>query len=181
MKLIDPRQSGLHLRRPGEDTLRVLIRPFAEPLNDPHVTEVLVNRPGEIMVERRGEWTTIAAPELDYDTLDEIAILAAAMTGQDVGPDRPVCASVLPDGQRINIVVPPAVAKDTVSLTIRRPPGFQPTLEYLEEYGSFGAYPGLAAKLRAAVLNRRNIIAAGATGSGKTTLARALIACIPDH
>ncbi len=93
----------------------------------------------------------------------------------------PLCATVLPDGQRIHVVVPPAVARGTVSLTIRRPPGFRPTLEYLEEYGAFQSFPGLAGKLKDAVLSKRNILAAGPTGSGKTTLCRALIDCIPAH
>ena len=181
MRVIDGRQEAMRLRRPGEDTLRLLIRPLLEPLSDPNVTEVLVNKPYQFMVERLGEWRSYTAPDLDYGTLESIAILSAAMTGQDVGPDVPICASTLPDGQRVQIVVYPAVAKGTVSLTIRRPPGFRPTLEYLEEYGAFQKYPGLATKLRNVVLDCWNILVVGAVGSGKTTLTRVLIDCIPDH
>lgn len=178
--LRDPRQDTFKLHRKGEDTLRFMLRFLAEPLADPHVTEVTINRPGEFLVEKRSEWKTYYDPGLTFDVLEYIAWLAAAMTGQDVGPDNPVCASVLPDGQRIHIIVPPAVPNGTVSLTIRRPPGFRPTLDYLEEYGAFRQYPGLAKKIRDAVLDRFNVLVAGWTGSGKTTLARAMIDCIPE-
>ena len=181
--------------RAGERTLRLLIAPIQAWLDDPLVTEICINRPGEVWVERRGDWRVHAVPALDVGILDAIATLAAAMTSQDVGPDRPLCATALPDGQRMQICRPPAVGPDLVSLTIRRPPSFRPTLTGLEGKGLFDAAAGrtggdatiagawharnVRAFLASAVLARRNILICGATSSGKTTLARALIEEIP--
>lgn len=185
--------------RPGERTLRLLLAPLAGPLADPATTEVVVNRPGEAAIEAGGQWTWLDLPELDFARLDAIATLAAAMTQQDVGPDRPLCATVLPDGQRVQICRPPAVPAGTISLTIRRPSSFAPTLGTLAEAGLFAstdvarsrAHPldaELAALHRArdwqaffplAVRAKKTVIATGDTGSGKTTFAKALVQAIP--
>lgn len=187
------------MTRRGERTLRLMSAPISGFLADGDTTEVVINRPGEVGVERRGRWTWHDVPELDFDRLDGIATLAAAMMKQDVGPDRPLCGSFMPDGERIQICRPPASADGIVSLTIRKPPGSAPSLDMLADRGLFAttdvahhqAHP-LDAELvelhRAkdwrgffplAVRARKNIIACGATGSGKTTVARALIQAIP--
>ena len=183
------------MNRPGERTLRLMLAPIGGFLADDNTTEVVINRPGEVGVERRGQWTWHGVPELDYDRLDGIATLCAAMSQQDVGPSRPLCASVLPDGQRVQICRPPAVAAGTISLTIRRPSSFAPNLGALAAAGLFSstdvaqfrAHPldaELAELHRArdwtrffplAVRARKTIIATGDTGSGKTTVAKALV------
>lgn len=185
--------------RAGERTLRLMLAPLVTFLDDPATTEVVVNRPGEVGVERRGCWTWHEAPDLDFDRLDGIATLAAAMSQQDVGPDRPLCASVLPDGQRVQICRPPAVAVGRISLTIRRPSAFAPDLGALAAGGLFAgtdvaqrrAHPRDAELVELhrardwknffalAVRARKTIIATGDTGSGKTTVAKALVKEIP--
>ncbi|MBY0336181.1 MAG: P-type DNA transfer ATPase VirB11 [Acetobacteraceae bacterium] len=188
--------------RPGERTLRILLAPLAGPLADPRVTEVVVNRPGEAGVERRGlGWEWLDLPELDFARLDAVATLAAALSQQDVGPERPLCAATLPDGERVQICRPPAVPAGTVSLTIRRPPSGSPALGDLARGGLFGDTRGggaaaaprpaeeqLLALHRAgdwerffplAVRARRTVVVAGDTGSGKTSFARALAGLIP--
>lgn len=183
------------MTRPGERTLRLMIAPIAAYLADHDTTEIVINRPGEVGVERHGCWAWYSVPELDYDRLDGIATLCAAMSQQDVGPDRPLCGSVLPDGQRVQICRPPAVAAGTISLTIRRPSSFTPNLATLEAGGLFARTD--VAQLRAhpldaelvelhrardwtrffplAIRARKTIIATGDTGSGKTTFAKALV------
>lgn len=187
------------MSRAGERTLRLMLAPIEAFLCDPSTTEIVVNRPGEVGVERRGGWSWHDVPDLTFDRLDGIATLSAAMSGQDVGPERPLCGSVLPDGQRIQVCRPPAVPAATISLTIRRPSSFTPTIATLAAGGLFArtdvarsrAHP-LDAQLldlhRArdweaffplAVRAKKTIVATGDTGSGKTTLAKALVGAIP--
>ena len=180
--------------RPGETTLRRLLEPVAGALDDHETTEVCINRPDEYWVERAGVFERHIAPGLDFNRLDAIATLAAAMTSQDIGPDRPLCASVLPDGQRVQICRPPAVDHGLVSITIRRPSAFVPTLDLLAKGGLFNGAPERTAPhhaagiypsgskdefLAAAVKARRNILICGRTGSGKTTLGAAVARQIP--
>lgn len=174
----------------GESTLRFLLVPIERFLSKPGVTEIVCHRPGDVGVEERGVWTWHSEPEMTFHRLNVIATLAAAMTGQDVGADQPMCSSMLPDGQRIQICRPPAVPQGTVSLTIRRPPDFVPTLEELAERGAFSNTIGTngAAGIvdwvtffREAVISRKTMILSGDTGSGKTTLAKALALEIPMY
>jgi len=185
--------------RPGETTLRLLLEPIAGVLADPAVTDVVVNRPGEAGVERSGGWSWHAVPELGFERLDAVATLCAALSQQDVGPERPLCAAVLPDGQRVQICRPPAVAAGTLSLTIRRPSGFVPTIAGLAAGGLFARTERAARRVHPrdaelmelhrardwerffplAVRARKTIVATGDTGSGKTTFAKALIQAIP--
>ena len=107
----------------GERTLRYLletggIQPF---LDDQATTEVVINKPGEIGVERGGKWSWHDA-DLSFDRLDAIGILAAAMTSRDVDTTQPLCTSTLPGGERIQVCRPPATLPDRVSMTIRKPP-----------------------------------------------------------
>lgn len=175
------------------------LRPLRPHLDAAGVTELVVNRPGEFAVERDGGWAWYEAPELTADWLRPLAIAAAAVTAQDVTPDRPICSTVLPSGERCQIVLPPAA--EQISLTLRKPSAATLTLDDLEAQGLFDAVAPAAAGpradetalialgeagdwagfLAAAVKARRNILVSGATGSGKTTLAKALVRLIPEH
>jgi len=187
--------------RGGVNSLRHKLRPIAHFLTREDVTEIVVNRPGEVGVESRAGWEWFEVEKLTYQDLDAIATLAASIWQQDVGPDHPLCGSTLPDGQRIQICRPPAVAAGTISLTIRRPSNFTPTVEKLDAGGLFDRTVGASARVNpadmelmelhalkrwkeffpCAVRAKKTIIATGDTGSGKTTFAKALIQEIPRH
>jgi len=187
------------MKHSGEPVLRHLLSPLDRYLTDPTITEIVVNRPGEVATEFRGGWNWHDVPLLNYHTLDAIATLAGAMSNQDIGPSTPLLGSTLPDGQRIQIARPPATPMGTISLTIRRPSNFSPSITGLAEGGLFKgtvsvnnaghpADPELIALYRAkdwerflplAVKAKKTFIISGDTGSGKTTVAKALIREIP--
>ena len=185
--------------RAGERTLRALLAPIAGYLSREDATELVINRPGEVGIETRAGWEWFDVPEMTYRALDAIVTLSASMSQQDVGPAKPLCGTILPDGQRVQICRPPAVPAGTISLTIRRPSTFRPSIATLAAGGLFATTVGardradpldrelmaLHAARRweeffpAAVRAKKTIIAAGDTGSGKTTFAKALIQAIP--
>lgn len=176
------------MMQPGEATLRRLQAPLDQFLDDPSTTEVVVDQPGLVGVERPGHatpWQWHQVPELDFDRLDAIATLAAAMTRQDLGPDRPRCSTVLPQGYRVQIARPPLTAPGTISLTIRkRASSFVPTIDWLGENGCFkylDASRDWMSFWQSRVARRSSILIGGNTGSGKTTVAEAFIRAIPLH
>ena len=183
-----------------EHALRHLLKPLSRFLDDPTITEIVVNRPHEVAVEFRGGWSWHEVPELNFAALDAIATLAGSMTHQDISPVTPLLGSTLPGGQRIQVVRPPATPAGTISMTIRRPSDFMPSLDYLSKGGLFAGTTGVKpaihsaddelirlyltgdwqAFLALAVRVKKTLIISGDTGSGKTTLAKALISEIPE-
>ena len=173
------------------NTLEYLLTPFAAFLDNEATTDIVINKPNEIGAEIAGQWHWATDETLTFDTLDAIGILAAYNSGQDLSPTHPLCGAVLPNGERIQICRPPTT-QNTIALAIRRPPKFKPTIEHLTTKGLFDP-PTTATKtllklagdradiLARAVLDHKNILIAGPTGSGKTTLARALIELIPQN
>ena len=177
------------------------LAPLAPHLADPALTEVVVNCPGQVFTEGPQGWACCDVPALTYPHLQHLATAAAAFTRQDIGPEHPIVSTTLPGEERCQIVVPPAVPEGTVSLTIRKPSKLTITLEEFEQRDLFSAVRAYTEDLTAeeqelvcmrdqarwreflslAVATRRNIIISGATGSGKTTLSKGLIACIPKH
>lgn len=181
--------------------VRELLSPFAPFLDDPSLYEVIVNRPGQVLTEGSGGWRTHDLPELSFEKLMRLARAVASFSHQTIDETRPILSATLPGEERIQIVIPPATSKATVSITIRKPSSATLSLDDLEKGGLFadmtpssdvaGATDrklidlhqrGACAEfLREAVLARKNIVISGATGSGKTTLSKALIRHIPDY
>jgi pilus assembly protein CpaF len=151
--------------------------PLEPLLADPAVDEVMVNGPGEVWVERGGVLSR--APEVRFEgeasLMHSIERILAPL-GRRVDEASPVCDARLPDGSRVNVVIPP-LALSGPCLTIRkfRRQGF--SLEDLVGNGTLAA--PLAEMLAACVRARASILVSGGTGSGKTTTLGALSAAIP--
>lgn len=140
-------------------------------LDDPSVTEVMVNGPGSVWVERQGR-LQIAPITMDRAAIERVIERILTPLGLRCDRSSPVVDARLPDGSRLHAVVPP-VAVDGPYLTVRR---FGARPLPLEAFGGDGA---LAALLDWAVRAGWNLLVAGGTSSGKTTLLNALAARIP--
>ena len=106
----------------AQDTMvRELLRPLFRFLSQPGATEIVINRPGEVYVEVGAVWTQCDAPDLTFSQLMALATAIATYTEQEIGPQKPMLSAMLPDGERVQIVLPPAVEVGTLSFSIRRP------------------------------------------------------------
>jgi type IV secretion system protein VirB11 len=105
----------------GRLVLTRYLEPLAPYLADNTLTEIVVNRPGEIFVEGPDGWARHEAAALTQTYLSHLATAAAGHTRQDIGPEYPVVSTSLIGEERCQIVVPPAVPAGVVSLTIRKP------------------------------------------------------------
>ena len=146
--------------------------PLESLLADPTITEVMVNASTGVWIERDGMLSRTDLL-LDDGTVAHLIERVVAPLGLRVDRSRPLVDARLPDGSRVNAVVPP-VAIDGPCLTIRR---FGARTLTLEEFCS----SAVAQLLRGAVAARRNMLVTGGTGSGKTTLLNSLAACLPSH
>src|SRR3546814_6782588 len=97
------------------------VRPLRQYLDDDGVTEVVINEPTIVGVERHGGCTWEREAGLTLDALNELARAAAAFTSQDVTRENPICSTIFPTGERVQLVLPPVVPDGTVSLTVRTP------------------------------------------------------------
>jgi pilus assembly protein CpaF len=152
--------------------------PLETLLRDPEITEVMVNRPEQIFVERRGriELTTLAFE--DEDSLRRVIDRIVSSIGRRVDESEPMCDARLKDGSRVNVVIPP-VAIYGPCLTIRK--FGRDVLSPEQIIASGGATAAMIEYLSAAVKTRLNIIVSGGTGSGKTTFLNVLSGFIPAN
>ncbi len=139
-------------------------------LADPEVTEIMVNGPGRVWVERNGRLARVAV-DLDTEAIEHLIEKVVAPLGLRIDRSSPLVDARLPDGSRVNAIVPP-LAVDGPCLTVRR---FGARAVPLAAF----APPPVAALLARAVTDRRNMVVSGGTGAGKTTLLNALASCIP--
>jgi pilus assembly protein CpaF len=151
--------------------------PLEPLLADPSVDEVMVNGPAEVWVERRGRVERAAAAFASDAELMHAIERVLAPLGRRVDEASPMCDARLPDGSRVNVVVPP-LAVDGACMTIRR---FRPQGFSLEDLVANGTLPAVVAEFLAECVRvRASVLVSGGTGSGKTTTLNALSGAIPD-
>lgn len=151
--------------------------PIQPLLDDASVSEVMVNGPARVYVERRGKLELSNVKFDDDDHVRRIIDRIILPLGRRVDADSPLVDARLPDGSRVNAIIPP-VAIDGSSITIRKFGTKKLTADDLINYGSMT--PQIAEFLKACVVSRLNIVVAGGTGSGKTTLLNVLSGFIPE-
>ncbi len=150
--------------------------PIQPLLDDPEVNEIMVNGPKQVWVERGGKLMKTRVTFRDDAHVMRIIQRIVSPLGRRIDEDNPMVDARLPDGSRVNAVIPP-VAIDGPSLTIRKFAKDKLTVEQLIAFGSMT--PEMAEFLRACVVARLNIVVSGGTGSGKTTLLNVLSSFIP--
>ena len=180
--------------------LRSYLAPLTGMLARPDVTDIYVNRPGELWIETTGgEIERHDAPALSEATLARLARQIAALSHQGISREHPLLSATLPDGARVQVVAPPAT-RGPLALAIRK--HVSPDLA-LDDYVAAGAFDATRARdgldrsevdralaeqlgrgdvpgmLAAAVKARKNILVSGGTSTGKTTFLNALLREIP--
>jgi len=150
--------------------------PLESLLRDPEVSEIMVNRPEQIFVERRGRIELTSLAFEDEDSLRRVIDRIVSTIGRRVDESEPMCDARLKDGSRVNVVIPP-VAIYGPCLTIRKFGREVLSPEKLVTAGA--ATEAMMEYLDTAVKTRLNIIVSGGTGSGKTTLLNVLSGFIP--
>ena len=149
-----------------------------EPLmQDPTVSDILVNGAKEVYVERRGKLERTRVIFRDDRHLLQVIERIVSAVGRRVDESSPMVDARLPDGSRVNAIIPP-LALDGPVLSIRRFAADPYRMADLVEFGTLTA--GLAEILRAAVQARLNILVSGGTGAGKTTMLNVLSNAIPN-
>jgi pilus assembly protein CpaF len=150
--------------------------PIQPLLDDPEISEVMVNGPGRVFVERGGKLEPADVRFKDDGHVMRIARRIIGPLGRKVDRTQPRVDARLADGSRVNIIIPPS-AIDGPTITIRKFPAQPLTIDDLLRFGSLS--PGAATFLRACVQARLNVVVSGGTGSGKTTLLNVLSSFIP--
>ena len=152
--------------------------PIQPLLEDPDVSEVMVNGPKKVYIEKGGQLTKTPITFDDDDHVLRIIDRIILPLGRRVDADSPTVDARLPDGSRVNAVIRP-VSIDGPCITIRKFRKDKLSVQQLVDYGSLTNH--MAEFIRACVIARLNIVISGGTGSGKTTLLNVLSSFIPEN
>jgi type IV secretion system protein VirB11 len=188
--------------------LRQALRPLQKFLDEPGTTEVVINRPGEVVTESDSGWRHTRDDAITLEWLREFVQLAATYNEDVCNEKKPILSGVLPQGERVQIVLPPTVEPGVIAVTIRVPSAVRRTRE---DYEAVGFTDELGAERREltdeekrlpvddrvllqhklqgewwdffaeAVRRQKNIIISGKTGVGKTTFTKTILEYIPTH
>ncbi len=180
--------------------LETYLLPFKNIFAEDGVNEIMVNKPGEVWIERRGDQSLIQIPEIDIDHLLGLGRLVAQSTAQGISEENPLLSATLPNGYRIQIVFPPAVENGLAAFAIRKSNNM---FLSLDKYAEMGAFDNTSTQeledennpilcnylqsgnikefIRHAVICKKNIIISGGTSTGKTTFTNAALSEIPQN
>lgn len=180
--------------------LETYLLPFKNIFSEEGVNELMINKPGEVWVEKAGDLRMESIPEIDIDHLLGLGRLIAQSTDQVISEEKPLLSATLPNGYRVQVVFPPAVEPNIAAFAIRK--GSTMHLS-LDQYAERGAFDNTSTKelidendiilrnylkegkskefIKHAVLSKKNIIISGGTSTGKTTFTNAALGEIPTH
>jgi septum site-determining protein MinD len=147
-------------------------------LADPTITDIMVNNKDEVYIERNGKIELTNKKFISDEQIRTIIDRIIAPLGRHIDESAPMVDARLPDGSRINAIIPP-LSLTGVSLTIRKFKKERMGIPELIGFGSLNA--AMAELIKACVLSRKNIIVSGGTGSGKTTVLNILSEFIPEN
>lgn len=182
----------------------IALNSYLEPLEEyfcrEGVTEISINKPCEIWVEQFGEQKLYQVPKLNMKHLRSMASLIAQSTEQMIDEEHPILGGTLPNGYRVQIVIPPACEAGQIAYSVRKPSPLKWTLDDYEKMHCFDNCKIDATEdindrilyelllqgkikefLQFAVLFKKNTICAGGTSTGKTTFTNAVLRAIPHN
>jgi len=145
--------------------------PLEELLSDPTISDIMVNGPDQTYIERKGKLELAHIQFRDEEHLFQIAQRIVNKVGRRVDQTTPLADARLPDGSRVNVIVPPLSLRGT-AISIRKFSEKPITLDMMRGFGSMSEK--MATLLKIAGAARMNIVISGGTGSGKTTMLNAL-------
>jgi pilus assembly protein CpaF len=159
------------------ETLLQFFEPIRPYMDDPKVSDIMINGPDQIFIERRGLLELTPARFESREHLISALRNAAQFVGKHISEEKPILEGRLPDGSRIEAVLPPA-APEGPHVSIRRFFKETLTVQRLLEFGSMSE--DCATALQALVIGKMNLMIAGGTGTGKTSMLNALSSFIPE-
>ncbi len=163
---------------PGYRTILPYLRQIENLILNPDISEIMLNSPTEIFIEKQGVMERVRGITIPPDQLRVAVQNIARSLGDDISEEKPILDSRLPDGSRIAAVLPPCSIQG-ITLTIRKFNTRSFTIDDLICIGTITEE--MAAYLQESILNRKNILISGGTGTGKTTLLNILADFIPDE
>jgi type IV secretion system protein VirB11 len=178
--------------------LETYLLPLQEIFAEEGINEVSINRPCEAWVEKAGDLFRREVPALDLNHLRGLSNLIAQSTEQRISEEFPLLSGTLPNGFRIQIVLPPACESGGIIMSIRKPSAMKLSLDDYERMGAFSETlvevkedpsndlletlineKRIREFLETAIINKKNIVISGGTSTGKTTFANAALRVIP--
>jgi len=180
--------------------LETHLRPIQHILDNKEVSEISVNKPGEVWFHDGNNLAFEKVEALTFDHLQRTAALVASFSKQTIGDENPLLSATLPDGNRVQFVLPPNCRTGCIVMSIRKQVVNNMTLDDYQDQGLFDdvtfgdrtksvsndetreIYKNGSVRdfMKSAVLERKNILISGGTNSGKTTLLRACVNSIPN-